>query len=232
MINVEITINGFKEARYNFFKTRYEMDVVYKIGAAFLLAALTGIMAQMRFYLPFTPVPITGQVFPALLAGFVLGKYYGGLSQFLYAALGGLGLTWFAPKAGQAAFTSGGMNVLLGPTGGYIAGFIAASFLIGHLTDTYVGARKIKAQLVIMLAGVAVIYTIGAIQFYNFAKTNPPLQNWVMSSLGTNTFGLHETLSAAVLPFIPGDIVKAVAAAAFGTAILPKKPFAEEKDAA
>ncbi|GBE19057.1 bioY family protein [archaeon BMS3Abin16] len=122
--------------------------------------------------------------------------------------------------------------MLLGPTGGYIAGFIVASFLIGHLTDTYVGARKIKAQLVIMLAGVAVIYTIGAIQFYNFTKTNPPLQNWVMTSLGTNTFGLRETLSAAVLPFIPGDIVKAVAAAALGTAILPKKPFAEEKDAA
>lgn len=231
MINLEITINGFKEARFNLFKTRYEMDVEYKVGATLLLAAFTGIMAQMRFYLPFTPVPITGQVFPALLAGFLLGKYYGGLSQFLYAALGGLGLNWFAPKAGNAAFTSGGMEVLIGPTGGYIIGFIVASFLIGHLTDTYVGARKIKAQLAIMLAGVAIIYAIGAIQFYNFANTSPALQNWVMSSLGTDTFGLRETLSAAVLPFIPGDILKAVAAAALGTAILPKKPFAEEKDA-
>jgi len=231
VINLEITINGFKEARFNLFKTRYEMDVEYKVGATLLLAAFTGIMAQMRFYLPFTPVPITGQVFPALLAGFLLGKYYGGLSQFLYAALGGLGLNWFAPKAGNAAFTSGGMEVLIGPTGGYIIGFIVASFLIGHLTDTYVGARKIKAQLAIMLAGVAIIYAIGAIQFYNFANTSPALQNWVMSSLGTDTFGLRETLSAAVLPFIPGDILKAVAAAALGTAILPKKPFAEEKDA-
>jgi biotin transport system substrate-specific component len=226
-----MTVDGFKEARFNFFKTRYEMDFAYKLGAALIFAALTGLMAQVRIYLPFTPVPITGQVFPALLAGFVLGKWYGGLSQLLYAGLGGLGIAWFAPKDGNAAFSSGGVEVLMGPTGGYITGFIVAAFLIGYLTDTYVRARQLVPQLVIMLGGVTIIYAMGAIQFYNFAKSNPPLQSWVMNSLGTTTFGFRETLAAAVLPFIPGDILKAVGAAALGTALLPKKPYAQEKDA-
>lgn len=228
---MELTIDGFKEARYNFFRTRYEMDFVYKVGAAFVFAALTGLMAQVRFYLPFTPVPITGQVFPALLAGFVLGKWYGGLSQMLYAVIGGLGLAWFAPKTGAGAFTSGGVEVLLGPTGGYIAGFVIAAFLIGHLTDSYLWARRPLPQLLIMLSGVLVIYAMGATQFYYVAKASPALQKWVMGSLGTQTFGFREVMAAAVLPFIPGDILKAVGAAALGTTLLPKKPFAEERDA-
>jgi biotin transport system substrate-specific component len=231
VIIMELTVDGFKRTRYNFFKTRYEMDFTYKIAAALLLATFTGLMAQVRIYLPFTPVPITGQVFPALLAGFVLGKWYGGMSQLLYAVIGGLGLPWFAPKVGKAAFTSGGVNVLLGPTGGYIAGFILASFLIGHLTDTYLWSRRIVPQLAIMLSGVALIYTTGAIQFYYFAKSTPALQNWVMTSLGSSTFGFKETMAAAVLPFIPVDVLKAIGAALLGSAILPKKPFAAEKDA-
>jgi biotin transport system substrate-specific component len=227
---MEITLSEFKRARYNFFKTRYEMDFVYKVGAAFILAGFTGLMAQTRIYLPFTPVPITGQVFPALLAGFVLGKWYGGMSQLFYAMLGGLGIPWFAPKAGESIFTSGGVNVLIGPTGGYIAGFIVAAFMIGQLTDSYIKSRGFKNQLFIMLGGVAIIYTLGALQFYYFATNSPALQDWIMMSLGSTTFGFKETVFAAVLPFIPGDILKAVGAALLGTALLPKESFAREKD--
>jgi biotin transport system substrate-specific component len=228
---MELTVDGFKRARYNLFKTRYEMDFVYKLAAAFAFAAFTGLMAQVRIYLPFTPIPITGQVFPALLAGFVLGRWYGGLSQFIYALLGGLGVLWFAPKAGKAAFTSGGVEVLLGPTGGYIAGFVVASFLIGHLTDSYVRSRRLGAQVAIMLGGVAIIYAMGATQFYFVAKNSPALQEWIMGSLGSSIFGFKETMAVAVLPFIPGDILKAIGAAVLGTALLPKEPFAHEKDA-
>lgn len=229
---MELTIDGFKRARYNFFKTRYEMDFVYMVGVVFAMAAFTGLAAQVRIYLPFTPVPITGQVFPALLAGFVLGKWYGGLSQLVYAVLGGLGMPWFAPKAGKAAFTSGGMEVLLGPTGGYIAGFIVAAILIGHFTDTYVRSRRLGAQLALMLGGVAIIYAMGATQFYYVAKSTPALQEWVMKSLGSSSFGVKEILASAVLPFIPGDILKAVGAALLGSALLPKESFGSEKDVA
>ena len=228
---MELSVDGFKKARHSVFKTRYEMDFIYKIGAAFIFAAFTGLMAQVRIHLPFTPVPITGQVFPALLAGFALGKWYGGASQLIYAVLGGFGIPWFAPKAGKAVFTSKGLEVLLGPTGGYIAGFAVAAFLIGHFTDTYVRSRRLLPQLGIMLGGVAIIYAMGATQFYLVATKTPALQEWVMKSLGSSAFGFKETMVAAVIPFIPGDILKAVGAALLGTALLPKEPFGSEKDA-
>jgi biotin transport system substrate-specific component len=228
---METTVDGFKRVRYNLFKSRYEMDLAYKVGAALALAAFTGLMAQVRIYLPFTPIPITGQVFPALLSGFILGKWYGGLSQLLYAALGGLGLAWFAPKAGNPAFSSGGLEVLLGPTGGYIAGFVIAAFFIGHITDTYIRSRSLGPQLAIMLGGVVIIYAVGATQFYFIAKDTPAVQEWIMKSLGSSSFGLKETLLTGVLPFIPGDVLKAIGAAIVGSALLPKEPFAEERDA-
>ncbi len=230
-MQMEITIDGFKKTRYNLFKARFELEWSYKITAALLFAAFTGLMAQARFYLSFTPVPITGQVFPALLAGFVLGRWYGGLSQLLYAAVGVLWIPWFAPKTSEAAFTNGGLEVLLGPTGGYIAGFAVAAFLIGHITDGYVKSRTLKPQLAIMLCGVAIIYAMGAVWFYYTVMSTPALKAWVMKSLGSTTFGLRETLMAAVFPFIPGDILKAIGAALMGTALLPKQPFAQEKDA-
>jgi biotin transport system substrate-specific component len=235
---MEFFSGRFENAKFNFFKKRYEMDFVYKVGAALFFAAFTGLMAQVRIYLPFTPVPITGQVFPALLAGFVLGKWYGGLSQLLFALLGGLGIPWGAPSAGAGAFTMGGFAWLVGPTGGYIAGFIAAAFVIGYLTDSYVGARKLIPQLAIMLSGVVLIYFLGSTWFflgstwfYIYAKGSPALQNWVLTTLGASSFGLRETFYAAVLPFIPGDLIKAVGAALLGTSLLPKRPFAREKDA-
>jgi biotin transport system substrate-specific component len=228
---MEMTLDQFKQARYNFFKTRYEMDFIYKLGSVFVLATFTGLMAQVRFYLPFTPIPITGQVFPALLSGFLLGKWYGGLSQLVYATLGIVAIPWFAPKAGKAAFTSGGLEVIFGPTGGYIAGFVVAAFFIGHFTDGYVRSRRLPAQLGIMLFGVAIIYLMGSTQFYLYAKATPAIQEWIMESVGGIRFGFRETMTAAVLPFIPGDIIKAVGAALLGTALLPKEPFADEKDA-
>ncbi len=206
------------------------MDFVYKVLAVFSMAALTGLAAQVRIPLPFTPVPITGQVLPALLAGFILGRWYGGLSQLTYAVLGGLGIPWFAPKAGEAAFTRGGVDVLIGPTGGYIAGFIVAALIIGHFTDTYVRFRTFRAQLILMLLGVLVIYTMGAAQFYMVASNTPGLKSWVLSSLGASELGFRETMLAAVLPFIPGDILKAFAAAVLGGSLLPKEPIGSERD--
>jgi len=63
-----------------------EAGFAYKISLSFLFACLTGIGAMMRLYTPFTPVPITMQVFFVLLSGALLGKYYGGLSQFVFAS--------------------------------------------------------------------------------------------------------------------------------------------------
>ena len=195
-----------EDVRLNLFRRRYEAGFVYKLLLAFAFAGLTGIGAQAKLYLPFTPVPITGQVLFVLLSGALLGRNWGALSMALYAALGAVGVPWFA--GGRA-----GVDVLLGATGGYILGFVAAAYLIGYFTDTYVSSRGIAPQLSLMFAGIGVVYALGALQLAYVAKLS-----------------LSEALAKGVLPFIPGDIVKALAAVAVTTAVLPRGSYAGEKD--
>lgn len=206
--------DAYRNSMHNLFKRRYEAAFAVNFVLALFMAAFTGVAAQFRIYLPFTPVPITGQVLPALLSGMFLGKWYGGLSQGLYAAIGAAGVPWFAPKTGMPAFTNGGFDVLIGVTGGYIVGFAVAAFIVGWFTDNFVRARSSRFQLPLMLFGVVVIYTLGAIQF-SFVTGN----------------NLANTLMKAVLPFIPGDVFKALAAVAIGRAVLPRQPYATELDA-
>ncbi len=205
--------DAYRNAMLNIFKRRYEANFAVKFILVLAMAAFTGVAAQFRIYLPFTPVPITGQVLPALMGGMLLGRWYGGLSQFLYAAIGAAGIPWFAPSPNMPIFSKGGFAVLTGVTGGYIVGFIVAAFIIGWFTDTFVKARPPVFQLPLMLFGVVVIYTLGAIQF-SYVTGND----------------LTQTLVKAVLPFIPGDIFKALLAVAIGTAVLPKLPYANELD--
>jgi biotin transport system substrate-specific component len=168
-----------------------------KVGLALVMAALTGLAAQVRIPLPFTPVPATGQVFAVLLSGVLLGGAWGGLSQTLYVALGVAGVPWFS---GWAA----GMPV--GPTAGYLMGFIPAAALVGWLSDRLVWARCFAPQVALMMLGVAIIYVFGAIGF----------------SLSTGA-GLAKTIALAVVPFLAIDLCKAVAAAALSSALLPKE---------
>jgi len=113
-------MDKYKYARYNSFKWRYELNLLYKITLAIGFACLTGLLAQFRFYLPGSPVPITGQTFAVLIAGILLGKW-GGISQGMYVGFGAMGVPWFAGM-------NAGLAYLLGPTGGYIIGFIFAAF--------------------------------------------------------------------------------------------------------
>lgn len=202
----------YAELRYNFYKALYEAGFAYKFLLAFFFAGLTGIGAQIKIYLPFTPVPITGQVFFVLLTGVILGRY-AGLSQGLYVVLGAAGMPWFAPKAGMPAFSNGGLGVITGVTGGYIIGFVVAAATIGYFVEKYVSSRRTAFQLCLLLFGVAIIYALGALQ--------------LSIILGT---GFQKTMLMAVLPFIPGDIIKAVAVLAIAKAILPKTAYNGEVD--
>ena len=150
---------------------------------SFGLAGLTGLAAQIRIPLPFSPVPVTGQVFVVLLVGFTFGKKIGLGSQIFYAGLGGLGLPWFTGMAG-------GFMTLAGPTGGYILGFIPAVYLIGWLSQ----GREVKewlSTLRIGLLGLSVIYLFGTVQLSLFLQT-----------------GLLETIKAGLIPFIWIDLLK------------------------
>ncbi|CAG0987368.1 MAG: biotin transporter BioY [Candidatus Methanoperedens sp.] len=206
--------NGFKDilikyesAKYDFFKWRFESKFANKLVLAFVFACLTGIFAQIRFYLPYTPVPITGQVFAVLLSGIILGKLYGGISQGLYAALGVAGVPWFS--GGKA-----GLEILTGVTGGYIIGFIFASLIIGWFTDSYIKSRSFAGLISLMALGIAIIYIFGVVQLYLV--------------LGVNA---QKAIELGALPFIGVDIYKALIASAIAAAIVPGKAFGNELDA-
>ena len=199
-------VDRYRYQRYRAFSWRHSLSVAQKVGLALTVACLTGLLAQLRFYLPFTPVPVTGQVFAVLLSGVLLGKWYGGLSQGLYVGLGACGLPWFSGW-------SGGIGVISGFTGGYLIGFILAASFAGWLTERRVATRSFLPQLGLMVTSIVLIYGFGAA--------------WISAlSLG----GFTAIMKMAVLPFIPLDIIKAVAAAGIACAILPKEAYDGEVD--
>ena len=198
-MNVVSIVERFRFARLAAFRFRSRAGLLTSVFLSFALAGVTGLLAQVRIPLPFTPVPITGQVLAALLAGALLGGFYGGLSQGLYVGLGVLGVPWFAGA------TSG---IPAGPSGGYLLGFIVAAYVVGRLSERYGLLRTFRGQLFVMMLGVAVIYLFGAVQFA-----------LVMRS------GIRTTFLGAVIPFMPVDLAKAVIAAGISSALLPKTDY-------
>lgn len=196
-------IEGYKNKMYDFFKWRSETSFVYKLIMCCTFACFTGLMAQVRFYLPFTPVPLTGQTFAVLLSGVILGKYYGGLSQGIYAGLGFAGVPWFAGW-------TGGLGVLFGPTAGYIIGFILAALFIGWVVDSKIRTRSFLGIIGLMLfADVGLILIPGTLWLYGWSNLFYPVN-------------MSEAMLMGFIPFIAGDAVKAFAAGTAGRLIIPK----------
>jgi len=209
-VTITATIN---RAKLDVFRWRYELSVPKKLALALGVAALTGLLAQARFYLPWSPVPLTGQTFGALLAGVMLGTWWGGVSMALYAGLGAAGLPWFQGWGGGLAY-------LTGPTGGYIVGFILAALFLGYFTDRFVRARSFTVMLGLMLfASFVLVYGPGLLQ----------LNLWLVNVKGQSvTFG--QLLTMGAIPFLAGDATKAVVAALIARGITPKKAYGKEAD--
>ncbi len=205
-MEVNLYINKYKNLRLNFFKWRYELEIMYKLSFAFFLACLTGLLAQFRFYIPGTPVPVTGQVFGVFLAGILLGAW-GGVSQIMYLGIGVAGVPWFAGF-------NGGIAYIAGPTGGYIIGFIIAAFFIGYMIDRYVKSRNFLSLIALMLfSSFVLIYIPGLLQFYLWTG---------------GTIGIFELFTLCVFPFIIADIIKAVIAAGIANIITPKTSYGSD----
>ncbi len=141
--------------------------------------------AQVRIPLPFTPVPITGQTLGVLLAGALLGSRYGTTVVFVYVVQGLVGLPVFAGW-------KGGIAALLGPTCGYILGFIPAAFLVGWLLERG-WHGKLSTTFAAFLVGSVTIYAFGL----------PWLAFFV---------GWQQVLQMGLLPFLPGDLLKLMVA--------------------
>ena len=151
-----------------------------------LVLAGTGfvaIAAQVKIDLSFTPVPITGQTFAVVLVGASLGALLGLASLGLYLFVGALGAPVYAD--GQH-----GWDVLTGPTGGYIIGFVVAACLTGFLAQQR-WDRRFSSAVAAMLTGNVVIYLFGL--------------PWLAAKINT---GLEDTLEAGLYPFVVGDLLK------------------------
>lgn len=158
------------------------------IAAAALFSGLIAALALVA--IPLGPVPLTGQSFGVMLAGSLLGPRLGALAVLGYLLLGLAGLPVFA--GGQA-----GVAVLFGPTGGYLWGFAAGAAVIGLLADARRDRPAWQTLLGMALGGIGVVYALGVIQLGRF-------YGWP----------LMKALAVGVVPFLPGDLVKALAATA------------------
>ena len=148
---------------------------------------VTALSAQIAVPLPFSPVPLTGQTFGVLLTGALLGPRLGALALLLYLAEGACGLPFFAGGTfGFARFA--------GPTGGYLAAYPLAAALVGWLAARGWDRRPLT-MLAVMLLGSLVIFSLGAA--------------WLAYFVG----GASHALMLGVLPFLPGDAIKALLAA-------------------
>jgi len=197
------------QTKYEVFRWRCELSIPKKLGLAFAMALLTGLLAQLRFPLPWSPVPVTGQTLAVLLAGVLLGRWWGGASLAIYAILGAAGVPWFS------GWASG-----FGATYGYIIGFILAALFLGHFTDRYIRSRSFLSMLALML-------------FSNFILIYLPGLVWLglwLNVLNGQAVSLITLLGMGALPFIAGDITKAVIAAAIARGVTPKAAYNGEVD--
>ena len=160
----------------NTFKTKY-------LILTGLFASLTAIGAYIYIPLPFSPVPITLQMFFTFMAGGLLGKKYGFFSQLIYVMIGAIGLPVFAGGAG-------GIGILFGPTGGYIMGFLAAGYIAGMSRDTFL------SKILFMTLGLIFIYLLGTTRLMFVIQVD-----------------FIKALTIGVTPFIIGDLIKITLAA-------------------
>lgn len=196
VLDITNTLGNLAKKKESYYKWLHDLAWTKRFFLALLVAVVTGIAAQIRIPLGFTPVPITGQVFTVLLCGVILGNIYGGLSMILYLVIGFAGVPWF----------SGAVSGLpIGPTTGYIIGFVPAAFFIGLVTQRYKQTHSFVLLVGLMMVAISIIYICGAAHFALFMKTN-----------------LKTTLYMAVLPFLPIDLIKALFAACTARILLPK----------
>jgi biotin transport system substrate-specific component len=158
--------------------------------------ALTSILAQIA--IPLWPVPMTGQTFAVLFVGATLGVVRASLSMVLYLAVGLLGLPVFAPQSDGSHVT--GLAALLGPTGGYLIGFIIAAAFVGWLAQRE-WDRKWLRTLLAFVSGTVLIYAVG-LPWLFVSLTNLHVSN-----------ALQATLIGGLYPFLIGDALKAIFAA-------------------
>jgi biotin transport system substrate-specific component len=167
--------------------------VVRQFARAALLAALIGATAAVSIPIPFSPAPITLQVLFIFLAGLVLGPVWGFISLALYLAAGAVGLPVFAGM-------SGGFGVLVGSSGGYLWSYPIAAALIGFIVHRGTSLRNLTTVWLPIIVGALIA---GTIVIYGMGTA---YMAWLLE------LSAWEALNLGAFPFIPGEILKMLAA--------------------
>lgn len=165
-----------------------------------LFAALTAIFSQIAIPTPWL-IPINLATCSVFLAGAILGARWGMASQFVYLALGMCGLPVFSGFRG-------GVQTLLGPTGGYIVGYVLAALVVGLFAERW----HFHGSLILsMTCGLALCYALGTIWFMVVTRST-----------------LSHALTLCVLPFLPGDALKIGIAAMLSKCLAPVFHFQQK----
>ncbi len=173
-----------------------------------LFTALIAVLAQISIPLPFSPVPLTGQLIAVFLAGLLLGGKNSFIALLAYLMLGAAGAPVFS-------YGQGGPGVLFGPSGGYLLGFLPGVFICGKLLEKHYTPGILRTAAA-MLCCLGCTYLMGTVQ--------------LALLMG---YSAAEAVIAGVLPFLPADLAKIAFAATaggrvkriiFAAGLLPSSP--------
>ncbi len=164
-----------------------------RAALACLFAALCSAGAFIVLPIPGSPVPIVVQNLFVVLAGLLLGPWWGSAAVLLFLGLGAIGFPVFSGGRG-------GIAILAGPTGGYLFGYLAAALVAGFIGR---GRTLWRAALGSAL-GFILILGLGSLRLKLLKNVDWP-----------------KALAAGLLPFLPGDAIKAILAALVGARLGP-----------
>ena len=157
-------------------------DKTATIFVILLGSLLISILAQISIPVPFSPVPITGQTIGVVLIGGLLGSKKGAISVLSYLSQGALGFPVFAQM-------KSGAHILIGPTAGYLWGFVVAAFLIGLLAEKGLTSKPLFSFLSCFVA-TTIILILGTIYLAVFKVP------------------FNEAMTMGFYPFLVGDVIK------------------------
>ena len=173
------------------------MRILYSGGMALLGTAVIAAAAHVAVPLPFTTVPLTLQPLAVLLVGLLFGPALGFSTLCVYLLEGAAGLPVFQPLG------PGGLWQLAGPTGGFLLAYPFVAALAGTLVRRLPFSWAYLRAAVAGTAAVTLLFIVGAARFASLKH-----------------LGLRATLMSAVLPFLPGEAGKILAAAGIASAWL------------
>lgn len=166
-----------------------------------VLAAFFAALLAISSYvvIPIGPVPHSMQPMFVFLNALLLGAKTGCISVVVWFALGIIGLPVFA--GGKA-----GLTTFIEPTGGFLIGFLIATYIIGYLADK--GTKSFAKTFIIIIPGLIIIYIFGLVGF-----------KLSMEYVLNKTLSWQTSFNLVVVPFLPFDVIKAIIATYLGLKI-------------